>query len=75
TDTVGDIVQLLPSFTETRANDLILPSLQMANRELRRAKGQVQKWERVCAALRELNKHRDIVRQIVDSSGRIVSEK
>ncbi|EPX0497084.1 DUF1627 domain-containing protein, partial [Escherichia coli] len=24
---------------------------------------------------RELNKHRDIVRQIVDSSGRIVSEK
>ncbi|EOK6326830.1 DUF1627 domain-containing protein, partial [Escherichia coli] len=25
--------------------------------------------------LRELNKHRDIVRQIVDSSGRIVSEK
>ncbi|EFD8102327.1 DUF1627 domain-containing protein [Escherichia coli] len=75
TDTVRDIVQLLPSFTETRANDLILPSLQMANRELRRAKGQVQKWERVCAALRELNKHRDIVRQIVDSSGRIVSEK
>ncbi|EOW4625932.1 hypothetical protein ACOX1D_005527, partial [Escherichia coli] len=25
--------------------------------------------------LRELNKHRDIVRQIVDSSSRIVSEK
>ncbi|MDO1692701.1 hypothetical protein Q2312_23135, partial [Escherichia coli] len=24
---------------------------------------------------RELNKHQDIVRQIVDSSGRIVSEK
>ncbi|HBD0686817.1 TPA: DUF1627 domain-containing protein, partial [Escherichia coli] len=23
-------------------------------------KGQVQKWERVCAALRELNKCRDI---------------
>ena len=75
TDTVGDIVQSLPSFTETRANDLILPSLQMANRELRRAKSYVQKWERVCAALRELNKHQDIVRQIVDSSSRIVSEK
>ncbi|EFI5741800.1 DNA-binding protein, partial [Escherichia coli] len=27
------------------------------------------------AALRELNKHRDIVRQIFDSSSRIVSEK
>ncbi|WP_261289312.1 DUF1627 domain-containing protein, partial [Escherichia coli] len=39
-----------------------------------RIPGAVQ-WERVCAALRELNKHRDIVRQIVDSSGRIVSEK
>lgn len=65
----------LPSFTETRANDLIIPSLQMANRELRRAKSYVQKWERVCAALRELNKHQDIVRQIVDSSSRIVSEK
>ncbi|EHZ5636206.1 DUF1627 domain-containing protein [Escherichia coli] len=75
TDTVGDIVQSLPSFTETRANGLILPSLHMANRELRRAKSHVQKWERVCAALRELNKHRDIVRQIVDSSSRIVSEK
>lgn len=74
-DTVADIVQSLPSFTETRADDLILPSLHLANRELRRAKNHVQKWERVCAALRELNKHQDIVRQIVDSSGRIVSEK
>ncbi|WP_055324105.1 DUF1627 domain-containing protein, partial [Escherichia coli] len=35
----------------------------------------MQKWERVCAALRELNKHRDIVRQITDSSRRVVSEK
>ncbi|MCV3226690.1 DUF1627 domain-containing protein, partial [Escherichia albertii] len=26
-------------------------------------------------ALRELNKHRDIVRQIVDSTSRVVSEK
>ncbi|WP_373996099.1 DUF1627 domain-containing protein [Escherichia coli] len=42
---------------------------------LRRAKSDVQKWERVCAALRELNKHRDIVRQITDSSRRVVSEK
>ena len=75
TDTVADIVQSLPSFTETRADDLILPSLHMANRELRRAKNHVQKWERVCAALRELNKHRDIVRQITDSSRRVVSEK
>lgn len=75
TETVADIVQSLPSFTETRADDLILPSLHMANRELRRAKGHVQKWERVCAALRELNKHRDIVRQITDSSRRVVSEK
>ncbi len=74
-ETVADIVQSLPSFTETRADDLILPSLHMANRELRRAKNHVQKWERVCAALRELNKHRDIVRQIVDSSSRIASEK
>ncbi|MDS1715692.1 DUF1627 domain-containing protein [Escherichia coli] len=74
-DSVADIVQSLPSFTETRADDLVLPSLHMANRELRRAKSHVQKWERVCAALRELNKHRDIVRQIVDSSSRIVSEK
>ncbi|WP_235164912.1 DUF1627 domain-containing protein, partial [Escherichia coli] len=52
TETVADIVQSLPSFTETRANGLILPSLHMANRELRRAKSHVQKWERVCAALR-----------------------
>ncbi len=74
-DTVADIVQSLPSFTETRAYDLILPSLHLANRELRRAKNHVQKWERVCAALRELNKHRDIVRHIFDSSSRIVPEK
>ncbi|EIP4463260.1 DUF1627 domain-containing protein [Escherichia coli] len=64
TDTVADIVQSLPSFTETKADDLILPSLNVANRELRRAKSDVQKWERVCAALRELNKHRDILRDI-----------
>ncbi|VEW00027.1 conserved hypothetical protein [Escherichia coli] len=75
TETVADIVQSLPSFTETRADDLILPSLHMANRELRQAKNHVRKWERVCAALRELNKHRDIVRQITDSSRRVASEK
>ena len=75
TETAADIVQSLPPFTETQADDLVLSSLHMANRELRRAKSYVQKWERVCAALRELNKHRDIVRLIVDSSSRIVSEK
>ncbi|HFV4274624.1 TPA: DUF1627 domain-containing protein, partial [Escherichia coli] len=46
-----------------------------ANRELRRAKNHVRKWERLCAALRELNKHRDIVRQIVDSSRHVAPEK
>ncbi|EOA1337334.1 DUF1627 domain-containing protein [Escherichia coli] len=75
TETVADIEQSLSLLTETQADDLVLPSLHMANRELRRAKNHAQKWERVCAALRELNKHRDIVRQIVDSSSRIVSEK
>ncbi|OSK25441.1 hypothetical protein EAMG_05369 [Escherichia coli M056] len=68
TETVADIVQLLPSFTEKHADCVILPSLHMANRELRRAKGYVQKWERVCAALRELNKHRDIVVQLSQDS-------
>ena len=75
TESVAVTVQSQPSFTRKHPDSLILPSLHVANRELRRAKGQVQKWERVCAALRELNKHRDIVRQIVDSSSRIVSEK
>ncbi|WP_105454390.1 DUF1627 domain-containing protein [Escherichia coli] len=75
TETVADIVQPVSSFTGTQADDLVLPSLHMANRELRRAKSHVQKWERVCAALRELNKHRDIVRQITDSSRRVASEK
>ena len=69
TETVADLVQSLPSFTETRANGLILPSLHMANRELRRAKSHVQKWARVCAALRELNKHRDMVAGICRKSG------
>ena len=64
TEIVEDIVKLQPSVTETKVDDLILPSLHVANRELRRAKGQVQKWERVCAALRELNKCRDILRDI-----------
>ncbi|EJS4363000.1 DUF1627 domain-containing protein, partial [Escherichia coli] len=72
TESVAVTVQSQPLFTRKHPDGLILPSLHVANRELRRAKGQVQKWERVCAALRELNKHRDIVRQIVDSSGRIV---
>ncbi|HGC4537757.1 TPA: DUF1627 domain-containing protein [Escherichia coli] len=71
TETVADIVQPL----EKRVDNLVLPSLRQANRELRRAKSDIRKWERVCAALRELNKHRDIVRQIFDSSSRIVSEK
>ncbi|EIH4120251.1 DUF1627 domain-containing protein [Escherichia coli] len=75
TESVAVTVQSQPSFTRKHPDSLILPSLHVANRELRRAKGQVQKWERVCAALRELNKYRDIVRQIVDSSSRIVSEK
>ncbi|EHZ2947132.1 DUF1627 domain-containing protein [Escherichia coli] len=60
TETVADIVQSL----EKRVDNLVLPSLRQANRELRRAKSDIRKWERVCAALRELNKHRDIVRQM-----------
>ena len=60
TETVADIVQPL----EKRVDNLVLPSLRQANRELRRAKGHVQKWERICAALRELNKHRDIIAQL-----------
>ncbi|EJJ5457028.1 DUF1627 domain-containing protein [Escherichia coli] len=64
TETVEDIVQSLPSFTETQADELIFLSLCRANLALRRAKSDVQKWERVCAALRELNKHRDILRDI-----------
>ncbi|EEY2911434.1 DUF1627 domain-containing protein [Escherichia coli] len=75
TESVAVTVQSQPLFTRKHPDGLILPSLHVANRELRRAKGQVQKWERVCAALRELNKHRDIVRQITDSSRRVVSEK
>ncbi|HBN7389770.1 TPA: DUF1627 domain-containing protein [Escherichia coli] len=60
TETVADIVQPL----EKRVDNMVLPSLRQANRELRRAKSHVQKWERVCAALRELNKYRDIVAQL-----------
>ncbi|EEY7217445.1 DUF1627 domain-containing protein, partial [Escherichia coli] len=56
TETVAVTVQSQPLFTRKHPDGLILPSLHVANRELRRAKGQVQKWERVCAALRELNK-------------------
>ncbi|EET0909145.1 DUF1627 domain-containing protein [Escherichia coli] len=75
TESVAVTVQSQPLFTRKHPDGLILPSLHVANRELRRAKGQVQKWERVCAALRELNKHRDIVRQITDFSRRVASEK
>ncbi|EMY0768040.1 DUF1627 domain-containing protein [Escherichia coli] len=64
TESVAVTVQSQPLFTRKHPDGLILPSLHVANRELRRAKGQVQKWERVCAALRELNKHRDILRDI-----------
>ncbi|EFG1980807.1 DUF1627 domain-containing protein [Escherichia coli] len=71
TETVADIVQPL----EKRVDNMVLPSLRQANRELRRAKSHVQKWERVCAALRELNKHRDIVQQITDSSRHVAPEK
>ncbi|EJK1452539.1 DUF1627 domain-containing protein [Escherichia coli] len=60
TETVAGIVQSL----EKRVDNLVLPSLRQENRELRRAKSDIRKWERVCAALRELNKHRDILRKI-----------
>ncbi|HBA6943378.1 TPA: DUF1627 domain-containing protein [Escherichia coli] len=68
-ETVTDVARSLPSRTEKQADDLVLPSLRMANRELRRAKSHVRKWERVCAALRELNECRDVVRQINSSAG------
>ncbi|MCX8322344.1 DUF1627 domain-containing protein, partial [Escherichia coli] len=64
TESVAVTVQSQPSFTRKHPDGLILPSLHVANRELRRAKSDVQKWERVCAALRELNKCRDILRDI-----------
>ena len=61
-----EFIREVPSFTEKSASSVMLPSLHAASRELRRAKKQVQKWERVCAALRELNKHRDIFSSIAD---------
>ncbi|EER8751843.1 DUF1627 domain-containing protein [Escherichia coli] len=64
TESVAVTVQSQPLFTRKHPDGLILPSLHVANRELRRAKGQVQKWERLCAALREINKHRDVIQKI-----------
>ncbi|EHP9992071.1 DUF1627 domain-containing protein [Escherichia coli] len=64
TETVEDTERSQASLTGTRADDLIFLSLRRANLALRRAKSDVQKWERVCAALRELNKCRDILRDI-----------
>lgn len=74
TEDIAVVVQSIPSFIANRPDDMIFPSLHMANRELRRAKNKVQKWERVCAALRELNKHRDIVAQLrkKDEPGRTI---
>ena len=66
TETVADIVQPL----EKRVDNLVLPSLRQANRELCRAKSDIRKWERVCAALRELNKHRDIIAQLCQEAVR-----
>ncbi|HAW0560986.1 TPA: DUF1627 domain-containing protein [Escherichia coli] len=70
-----EFIRDVPSFAEKYAGAVTLPPLRAASRELRRAKKQVQKWERVCAALRELNKHRELVMQITDSSSSIASEK
>ncbi|ENO4689172.1 DUF1627 domain-containing protein, partial [Escherichia coli] len=42
TESVAVTVQSQPSFTRKHPDGLILPSLHVANRELRRAKGQVQ---------------------------------
>ncbi|EEU2051940.1 DUF1627 domain-containing protein [Escherichia coli] len=64
TETVEDTERSQASLTGTRADDLIFLSLHRANLALRRAKSDVQKWERVCAALWELNKCRDILRDI-----------
>ncbi|EFK0564953.1 TPA: DUF1627 domain-containing protein [Escherichia coli] len=64
TETVADTTQPLSSLTETQKDDLILPSLRQVNRKLRRAKRDIRKLERISAALRELNKHRDILRKI-----------
>ncbi|EHQ0049099.1 DUF1627 domain-containing protein [Escherichia coli] len=69
TETVEDTERSQTSLTGTRADDLIFPSLRRANLALRRAKSDVQKWERVCAALRELNKCRDILRDITATRG------
>ena len=66
TETVADIVQPL----EKRVDNLVLSSLRQANRELRRAKSDIRKWERVCAALRELNKYRDIIAQLCQEAVR-----
>ncbi|KAF6589141.1 DUF1627 domain-containing protein [Cronobacter sp. EKM101R] len=66
----GEFVSSIPSFTEKRSDDLIFPSLRVANCELRRAKSNVQKWQRVCAALRVLNQNKDILAQLNQESAR-----
>ncbi|ECK8875072.1 DUF1627 domain-containing protein [Salmonella enterica subsp. enterica] len=63
-ESVAEVVQSIPSFTEKRPDDFISRSLRRANRELRRKDGEVAKMRQVCEALRVLNRHRDIVQGI-----------
>lgn len=66
----GDMASTLksiPSFTDSRPDDLIVPTLTSLAREIRRRELEVVRLKNCYAAVRELNKHKGLLQELSPS--------
>lgn len=64
TKTTAEIVDEIPTFA-SRPDDLIVPTVKGVNRELRRARSKVAQLERLRDAVREIGKHKRLIREVL----------
>lgn len=62
--TTADLVEEIPAFV-SRPDDLIIPTVRGVNRELRRARAKVVQLEKRRDAVRELGKHKRLIREVL----------
>ena len=63
--TVTAVLDSITPFAAPRPDDLLIPTVRGVNREIRRARAKVVQLEKLRDAVRELGKHRRLIREVL----------
>lgn len=58
------VIESIPAFTESRPDDLIIPTVRGISRQIRRTRHKLAQLEKLREAIREISKHKTILREL-----------